>query len=88
MGSPSALRFDVSFVGTPDGRGPYRVAQPYGRDLARESTTLSEHASAAEAFAEIDRLAEQMVRTGAPSNAIELMVLDAEDRVIRRPDTH
>lgn len=33
-------------------------------DRAREATIVSEHATAAEAFAEIDRLAAQMVRTG------------------------
>ena len=31
--------------------------QPYGRDKAREATIISQHATAAEAFAEIDRLA-------------------------------
>ena len=50
----------------------YRVAQPYGRAVEHESTTISEHTTAAEAFAEIDRLAAQMARTGALSDAITL----------------
>jgi hypothetical protein len=41
-----------------------RIVQPYGRGLARESELISEHAMAIDAFAEIDRLAAQMVRSG------------------------
>jgi hypothetical protein len=38
----------------PQGRhAPYRIVQPYGRDVGRESTSISEHATIAEAFAEI-----------------------------------
>jgi len=39
---------------------------------------LSEHQTAAAAFAEIDRLTAQMARTGAPADAIELVVIDVE----------
>jgi hypothetical protein len=31
----------------------FRIVQPWGRDKAREATLISEHATAAEAFAEI-----------------------------------
>jgi hypothetical protein len=65
----------------------FRVVQPYGRDKARESTIISGHHKAAEAFAEIDRLSSEMVRTGAPSNAIELIVVDANRRIVPRPRT-
>jgi len=65
----------------------YQVVQPWGRDKAREHTLLSEHETAADAFAEIDRLAMQMVRTGAPSDAIEMLVIDSDGRVIQRPAT-
>jgi hypothetical protein len=67
---------------------PYRVVQPYGRDKAREATIISEHATAAEAFAEIDRLSAQMVRTGVRSEAIELIVIEASGRVVPRPGTY
>lgn len=40
------------------------------------------HATAAQAFAEIDRLSSEMVRTGVPSNAIELIVVDADRRIV------
>ena len=65
----------------------YRVVQPIGR-LRWESRLVSEHVSVAAAYAEIDRMAEQMVRTGAPSNAIELFVVDQEWRRVRRPNAH
>ena len=58
IGPPQAVRLDVSFVGKPDRREEYRVVQPYGRDVGRESATLSEHMTAAEALAEIDRRAD------------------------------
>ena len=38
---------------------PSRIVQPYGRDKAREATLINEHATAAEAFAQIDRLSER-----------------------------
>jgi hypothetical protein len=65
-----------------------KVVQPWDRDTAREHTLLSEHETAADAFAEIDGLAMQMVRTGAPSDAVELLVVDTEGRVIQRPSMH
>jgi len=49
---------------------------------------ISEHPTAAAAFAEIDRLASEMVRTGAPSNAIELIVVDQAGEIVRRPGAH
>jgi hypothetical protein len=68
--------------------GRFRVVQPWGDDKAREATLISEHATAAEAFVEIDRLSGQMVRTGAPSDAIELIVVDAAGCVVARSDSH
>ena len=46
------------------------------------------HAAVAEAFAEIDPLSAEMLRTGAPSNAIELIVVDAERRIVAHPGTN
>ena len=66
----------------------YRVVQPYGRDKARESTVISEHQTAADAFVEIGRLSAQMVRTGAPSNAVEFLVVDDAGRIVQRPGAH
>lgn len=62
----------------------YRVVLPYGRDKARQSTVLREHATAAEAFAEIDRLRAQIAKHGGPSNAVDLIVVDANDHVVPR----
>jgi hypothetical protein len=66
----------------------YRVVQPFGQDKPRGSTTVSEHHTATEAFAGIDRLSAELVRTGASSNAVELIVVDADGRVVTRPMAH
>ena len=66
----------------------FRVVQPWGPDKARQSTLISDHATAAEAFGEIDRLASEMVRTGAPSDAVELVVVDLDDHVVRWTEVH
>jgi hypothetical protein len=49
---------------------------------------ISEHSTAAEVFREIDRLSSEMVRTGAPSDAVELVVIDAVGLIVSRPDVH
>jgi hypothetical protein len=67
---------------------PFRVVQPWGPDKVRQSTLLSEHQSSVAAFAEIDRLVAQMSRTGVPSDALELVVIDVNrSTVIRRLDS-
>jgi hypothetical protein len=60
------------------------VVQPYGRDKGRESTVVYEADTAAAAFAEIDRLAERMDRTGAPPDSVEFLVVDENRRIIQR----
>ena len=61
---------------------------PIVPDKGREATLISEHETAAEAFAEIDRLAAQLVRSGAPPDAVELLVIDADSRLLMRPGAH
>jgi hypothetical protein len=63
---------------------PYRVVQPWGKDKGREATILSEHLTAAEAFTAIDRLAELAKRTGGRIEDLELLVTDADGRVVSR----
>jgi hypothetical protein len=63
----------------------FRVVQPYGRDKAWQSTISSEHVTAADAFAEMDRLKAQMVCAGAPRDAIELIAVDPEGQIVGRP---
>ena len=86
--SPLSVPIVTQVNGDVSSSTSYRIVQPYGRDKARESTVISEHQTAADAFAEIDRLSSQMVRTGAPSDAVELLVVDAAGRIIQRPETH
>lgn len=66
----------------------FRIVQPYGKDKARQATLISEHGTAAEAFGEIDRLSAHMVRTGAPSDGVELLVVDGKDQIVRRPNVN
>ena len=47
-----------------------------------------EHATSAEAFAALDALSARMVQTGAPSNAVELIVVDAAGQIVPRPGAH
>jgi len=55
-----------------------------GGDPLEASSSRREHHTASEAFAVVDRFAELAEGTGAPYDAIELVVLDANDeRVIR-----
>ena len=60
---------------------PYRVVQPWGRETRRRSANTRPPRR----FAEIDRLSAQMVRTGAPSDAVELIVVDAAGELVPRP---
>ena len=78
------LPFERHRVDHPTTMTSYRVVQPYGPDKARQSTLISTHPSTAAAFAEIDRLAAQMERTGAPSDAVEPLVIDQDDRIVQR----
>ena len=61
------------------------VFQP---DKARQATLQSTHATVAEAFADLDAISMKMMRTGTPSNAIELVVVDDNGRQVERPDSH
>ena len=48
----------------------------------------SVHTSVAEAFKAIDRFATEMVESGAPSDDIELVVVDEHGQIVPRPGTH
>ena len=66
----------------------FRIVQPYGRDVGRQSATVSGHATVAEAFAALDVLTEQMVRTGVKPDTVTLIVLDASGAIMARPGAH
>jgi hypothetical protein len=66
----------------------YRVVQPWGRDRGRQASVLSQHVTVTSAFAAIDAMRAQMVRTGTPSDALDdLVVADEQGNVVPRP-TH
>ena len=79
-------------VSAGSGRGgemaKYRVVQPWGPGKGRQATLQSEHRTIAEAFAAIDAMRAQMTRTGTPTEAIELIVVDDDGRQVRRPTSH
>jgi len=66
----------------------FRVVQPYGRDRGREATLISEHATLAEAFAAIDRIAEKLERKGTRPDYLELIVVDGLGTIQLRPVAH
>ena len=79
----------TQIIGCPPPVRHVRVVQPWGPDKARQATLVGDgHATAAEAFAEIDRLAAEMMRTGAPSDAVQLVVVDVDGRQVRRRSLH
>jgi hypothetical protein len=67
---------------------PFRVVQPSAAGQERQETWISEHATAAAAFAEIDRFAEEMARTGGRSDVIQLRVVDSCGQIVSRPGVH
>ena len=65
----------------------YRVVHPWGPDKGRQATLQSKHATVEAAFAAIDAMSVQ-VRTGAPSDALELVVVDERGEILSRPGAH
>lgn len=63
---------------------PYRVVQPYGIRPG-EWSVIDTRPTVREAFAAIDALSAQMVRTGSPSDAVELIVVDDSGARVARP---
>ena len=57
-----------------------------GAGQGLQATPQSEHATVAEAFAALDAISAKMMRTGTPSNAIELVVVDENGRQVERSD--
>ena len=79
------IRYDVAPMPRPCG---FSVVQPWGRDRARQATTISTHRTAAEAFAQIDHLAERIARTCDRPDAVELILVDEHGTEVQRPGTH
>jgi hypothetical protein len=66
----------------------FRVIRPWGPFTGWQGTVQSVHTSVAEAFEAVDRVATEMVESGKPSDAIELVVVDERGQVVPRPGTH
>ena len=63
---------------SPMDRGEDAVAI-FQRGIRLRPGNASYHCLLADAFARIDRMTAQMVRTGVPSNAVELFVIDERE---------
>jgi hypothetical protein len=60
------------------------LVQPWGKNTAIQSTTISIHATAEEAFTEIEQLADRIMATGDRPDAIALVVIGPDGRVVVR----
>lgn len=63
------------------------VVQPWGPDKAKQATVVEEHPTAEAAFAAIDRMAFRAVSHGAPSDYVELVVVNGEGKIVQRPES-
>ena len=64
------------------------TGRPQRCSTLKRSNLISEHLIAVDAFAAIDRMVEQMEHTGAPTVAIELVVIDSVGKRVTRPDAN
>lgn len=65
-------------------RGPFQIVRPWSTDSQRQDAVISEHPTPADAFREIERLASEIQGTGDASGAVELIVVDADGRLVPR----
>lgn len=63
-------------------RVPFRIVQPYGRNIARDVTAISNHETLLEAVTELKALRARMRATGVSADAITLLILDANGSVV------
>ncbi len=64
---------------------PCYLVQPWGPDRSRQATVTSIHDTAADAYARLDAIAEQLERDGAPPDYLELYVVDEQRQPVTRP---
>lgn len=67
-------------------RESYRVVQPWGPNVASQSTEVGRHDTADAAFAYIDELADRWQAQGLPSDTLELKVIDERGLLVVRPN--
>lgn len=70
-------------------RAPYAIIQSYTdkRDRLETAVVVSEHRTADEAFADLERLAERLQRLQRfelPPDTLEMLVVDAQRRPVLR----
>jgi hypothetical protein len=76
------MSFEAWLTGKAVRKGPFRVIQPWGPNLTRHSTVLTEHLSLPGALDEVDRRRAALIEAGAQAEAINFLVLDGEGKVV------
>ena len=66
----------------------YHLVQPWGRDTYRQATVLGSHATAKEAYAQLDSIAAKLARDAVPEDYFEIYVVDGQRQPVPRPDAH
>ena len=79
---------DYFFVFTASGYEQHVMTLSHRSNVSWDISLRRSAPGAAASFTEIDRLSSEMVRTGAPSDAVELIVIDQDDQIVQRPGAH
>ncbi len=63
----------------------FHLVQPWGDDKYSQATIVSTHATVAEAYAALDRIAEKLHQDEAPEGTLEIYVMDEGRQPAPRP---
>ena len=68
----------------------FHLVQSWGRDTDRQATVIGTHATAEDAYAELDRIAAKLARDDLPEDDLEIYVVDDQrepvPRSVKRPN--
>jgi hypothetical protein len=69
---------------------PFLIVQPYTdkRERLLTAIVVRSFETAAEAFAELDRIGERLHRFDIPGDAIEMLVVDEQRRPVKRQNVN
>ena len=76
------MSFEAWLTGKVVRKGPFRVVLPWGPNLARHSTVLTEHLGLPGALDEVVRRRAALIEAGAQAEAINFLVIDGEGHVV------
>ena len=79
------MSFEEWLSGDEPRKGPFRVIQRWGPNVARHSTVLSEYGKRVNAFADLDQRVAVLVEAGAVADALQMLVIDGDGCQVPRP---